>query len=92
MTTTSIARRLALLEGLQPPSAGWTAEQEAAEWAARAERCGLTIAAVTERFRGTPGFAYALMRGEIVDPGMPRVAVGQVDAELSPMERYLAML
>jgi hypothetical protein len=92
MMTTSIARRLAVLEGLQPPSTGGLAEQDAAQWAARAERCGLTMTVVTERFGGTPGFAYALMRGEIVDPVMPRVVVGRVDAGLSPMESYLAML
>lgn len=87
----AIERRVAALEAM-PPVAKATDPAEAERLMVEmASRCGFTEAQVREQFGGWPGFAYACMRGTVVDPTSPPKKV-ELPPGKTPLEAYMAML
>src|SRR5262245_887032 len=95
--TLGLARRITALEVLPAPKRVKTPEEIHADWVSDAARCGFTEEQVMARFGGWPGFAYALMTGEVVDPAAKAAPAGWFDALRAKhggdgMSAYMEML
>lgn len=90
--TKQIERRLSTLEAIPAPLSA----ADEASWqegmARKAQRCGYTPEQVEKHFGGWPGFAYALMKGVIVDPAYPPQPAAHLPPGVSPMEAYMSMI
>ena len=90
--TPQAGRRIAALEALPASQRTLSPEEVHANHVAAAARCGLTEAEVMARFNGWPGFVYAKMIGEVVDPTVPEVDAQAWLAGRDPVTAYLDLI
>lgn len=90
--TDRIERRVAALEAVRAPTPDEDEASRIQGMTEQAARCGYTPEQLEKHFGGWPGFAYALMKGVVVDPANPPQPAPPLPPGVTAMEAYMRMI